>query len=172
MTGPSDEKSEKLAASSNIPIFPSDIGTRLCSLQLLLQFVVRLRFVLFSCPLRGGPPRCREQSPGIGHVVNAHGVRVVTESDSGCVACLPDMDCSSSSVDSVDRPEWTVAPSEASSEHTTEIPVFPSANSVKLDWDTIKRIANQRDVVLQAVAEGRVSADLFSALDEDSDSYV
>ena len=45
---------------------------------------------------------------------------------------------------------------------------------MELGWHTIQRIYSyiRNIVILQAVAEGRVFADLYSALDEDSNSYV
>ena len=98
-----------------------------------------------------------------------NGARVVTESNSNCVACVQDMDCSAST-SALDRPELTETSNEALSGYITPSTLVPSAKSVELDWHIIQRIANRRVVIFQAVAEGRVSADLFSALDEDSDS--
>ena len=165
MTGPFDEQPEKLSASFNIPIFSNDMkhDSALCNCFSNLS----LDSASFSSPVlsEDSPLHLENGCLALGtSLTHSHGVRVVTRSDSGCVACVPD-----SSASAVERPEWTVARREAASGHTTAIPVIPSVKSVGLDWDTIQRIANRRIVVLQAVAEGRVSADLFYALDEDSD---
>ena len=98
------------------------------------------------------------------------GVRVATESDSGCVS-----NCFANGVGSSC---WTVAHNQSGSGHVSAgsladaLPDLPKVAGVRLDWNAVQRLVNRRIVVLQVVSEGRASADLFYAFDEDSDSYV
>ena len=102
------------------------------------------------------------------------GFRVAAESDSGCI-CGPN--CFESGV--VDSSGLTMASNESGSGHVSAgsladaLPSdLPKVQGVRLDRNAVQRIKNRQIIVLQVISEGRVSADLFYALDEDSDSYV